>query len=218
MKRLHLLSLASFVIATPLVIATPAFAQGFDGFRVEARLGYDSPSLDVEYEDILGTATAGNNEDGLGFGAEIGYDFQIAENATLGGYLGVDFSDSDFCRPLGRIEQGCLEVRRNIYLGARGGFTVTPSTLLYAKLGYSNGQARINFDDTQDVVDDLVDSGSRDGWHFGLGVEQNFGSMFYGKLEYTYTIYSDIDFENPDFRVTLDTNRSQFMAGIGLRF
>jgi len=64
----------------------------------------------------------------------------------------------------------------------------------------------------RELIKILVDSGSRDGWHFGLGVEQNFGSMFYGKLEYTYTIYSDIDFVNPDFRVTLDSNRSQFMA------
>jgi len=215
MKRAHLLALLP---VASMAFAAPAFGQGFGGFRAEARIGYDSPSLELEYQDVLGTVTASNNEDGLGFGAELGYDFPVGGGVTLGGYVGVDFSDADFCRPVGQIEQGCFEVRRNIYIGARGGVEVTPSTLIYAKAGYSNGQARINFDDAQDLVDDLVDSGSRDGWHFGLGVEQNFGSMFYGKLEYTYTIYSDIDFVNPDFRVTLDSNRSQFMAGFGLRF
>jgi outer membrane immunogenic protein len=209
---LPLLSLA-FALA-----ATPATAQDFDGFRVEGRLGYDWISLEADYTDATTTATAENDEDGLVFGGEIGYDFPVAPGVIVGGYAGVDFSDADFCRPVAQVEQACLEVRRNIYLGVRGGGQVGPSTLLYAKAGYSNGQARIDFDDLDDVVDDLVDSGSRDGWHFGAGVEQNFGPMFYGKLEYVYTIYSDIDFANPDFAVTLDGNRSQIVGGLGLRF
>ena len=212
MKRVQLLILAL------VAFATPATAQNLTGFRIEARAGYDSPSLSARYSDPTTTIHADNNEDGFGFGGEMGYDFPVGSGVTLGGYVGVDFSDADFCRPIGQVEQACLEVRRNIYVGARGGLQVGPGTLLYAKGGYSNGQARINFDDTNNNANDLVDSGSRDGWHFGFGAEQQFGGMFYAKLEYVYTIYSDLDFVNPNYTVTLDGNRSQIMGGLGLRF
>ena len=93
-----------------------------------------------------------------------------------------------------------------------------PRTLVYGKFGYSNGDVDLELDDLEDIIEDFDDSGSRDGWHFGAGVEQNFGPMFYGKLEYVYTIYSDLDFASPDAALVIDGNRSQIMAGLGLRF
>lgn len=201
-----------------LSLATPAAAQDFGGFRVEGRLGYDSASIDTEVTDGVNLITAENNEDGFAFGGEVGYDFPVSRGFTLGVYAGVDFSDADFCRSLPPIDQACLEVKRDIYLGGRAGAQVGSSTLLYAKAGYSNGQAEIEFNDVDGLVDDLIDSDSRDGWHFGAGIEQNFGPTFYGKLEFLYTIYSDLDFENPDFAVNVDGNRSRVMAGFGARF
>lgn len=212
MKRAFLFPLAS------LMLATPAAAQEFAGFRIEGRLGYDSTTLDKEYEDALTSAQSNNNEDGLVFGGEAGYDFAVGPAVTVGGYVGVDFSDADFCAPVLRLEKACLELRRNIYFGARGGYQVASSTLVYAKAGYSNGQARATFEDVENVLDDLNDSGSRDGWHFGAGVEQNFGSGIYGRLEYVRTVYSDLDFENEDYTVTVDSHRSQVVAGLGVRF
>jgi len=201
-----------------VALATPAAAQDFDGFRVEARGGYDSITLDAEYDDALTSASADNNEDGFGFGAELGYDFAVSPGFILGGYLGIDFSDSDFCNSIDEVEELCLEARQNIYIGARGGVQVAPSTLVYGKFGYSNGDVDLELDDLEDIIEDFDDSGSRDGWHFGAGVEQNFGPMFYGKLEYVYTIYSDLDFASPDATLVIDGNRSQIMAGLGLRF
>lgn len=206
------------VALASLMMATPAAAQNFDGFRAEARLGYDWVSLEAEYRDPATTVTSENNEDGLVFGGELGYDFAVGPAVTLGVYAGVDFSDADFCRPVAQVEQGCLEVRRNFYIGARAGFQAGSSTLIYGKAGYSNGRARVNFDDLQDAVDDLAGSRSRDGWHMGAGVEQNFGPNFYGKLEFVYTFYGDVDFANPDYAVTLDGDRTQIVAGMGLRF
>ena len=212
MKSAYLLPLAL------LTVATPAVAQDFDGFRVEARLGYDWNGLEATYRDPIQTVQVDNQEDGLVFGGELGYDFQVGPGFTLGVYAGADFSDADFCRQIAGVEQACLEVRRNLYIGGRAGAQIGPSTMIYGKAGYSNGQARINFDDQQNAVDDLVDRGSRDGWHFGLGVEQNFSPNFYGRLEFVHTIYSDLDWVNPDYAVTLDGNRSQVVGGLGLRF
>ena len=210
-------ALAAIPVAM-VAMATPAAAQDFSGFRAEARAGYDSITLDAEYDDATSSASADNNEDGLTFGAEIGYDFTVGPGFILGGYIGIDFSDADFCESIDEVEEVCLEARQNIYLGARGGMPVGPSTLVYGKVGYSNGDVDLELDDVQDIIDDFDDSGSRDGWHFGVGVEQNFGPMFYGKLEYVYTIYSDLDFASPDAALVIDGNRSQVMAGLGLRF
>jgi outer membrane immunogenic protein len=201
-----------------LIVATPAVAQEFEGVRIEARAGYDWVSLNSDFNDGVTTVEGDSNEDGFIFGGEAGYDFGVAPGLIVGIYGGAEFSDADFCRPVGLVDEACLEVRRNLYVGLRAGGQVAQNTLVYGKAGYTNGQARIDFNDVDDVLDDLVDSGSRDGWHFGIGVEQNFGTMFYGKLEFVHTIYSDIDFANPDFAVTLDGSRSQVAAGLGLRF
>jgi outer membrane immunogenic protein len=212
MKTAYLLPLAF------LTLATPAAAQDFQGVRIEARLGYDWNGLEATYGDAIQTAQVQNQEDGLVFGGELGYDFQVSPGFILGVYAGADFSDADFCRQVAAVEQACLEVRRNLYIGARAGAQIGRTTLIYGKAGYSNGQARINFHDVDNLVDDLVDRGSRDGWHFGIGVEQNFTPNFYGKLEFVHTIYSDLDFVNPDYTVTVDGNRSQVIGALGLRF
>ena len=207
-----------FVAASLIASATPAAAQDFSGIRIEGRAGYDWVSLNADYTDALGTIEADSSEDGFNFGIEGGYDFALSQSFILGVYGGIDFTDADFCRTFNQVDEACLEVKRNYYFGARAGMQVGSSTLIYGKFGYSNGQAEIEFNDVDDLVDDLVDSDSRDGWHLGFGVEQNFGSMFYGKLEFVQTFYGDIDFSNPDFDVSLDGDRSQVLIGLGLRF
>src|SRR5688572_2898149 len=111
-----------------LSLATPAAAQDFAGFRVEGRLGYDWISLEADYIDPLGPIQAENNEDGFVFGGEAGYDFPIGPGAIIGGYVGIDFSDSDFCQQISQVDQACLETSRNWYIGARGGAQVAAST------------------------------------------------------------------------------------------
>jgi outer membrane immunogenic protein len=212
MKRLFLYSMAS------LVLASPVAAQDFDGFRVEGRLGYDAPQIEGHFDDPITSITEDSTEGGFGIGAEAGYDFVVSPGFVLGGYIGADFSDADFCTKFGRIENACLEVRRNLYLGARAGAQVASSTLLYGKVGYSNGQAKADLDDLENILGDIDETRTLSGIHFGLGVEQNFGSNVYGKLEYVYTAYRDKDFGNAIYNVNIDSDRSQFMAGVGYRF
>ena len=216
-----------FVMAGLLTAATPAAAQDFSGFRIEGRAGYDWIGLNADLNDGVTELEADSDEDGFVFGAEAGYDFPLGPGFIVGVYGGIDFTDADFCQafddtvvvnPLQGVDQACLEVKRNFFIGGRAGAQMGGSTLIYGKLGYSNGQAEIEVNDVDDVVDDLVDSDSRDGWHLGVGVEQNFGPMFYGKLEFVQTFYGDLDFENPDYVLSLDGDRSQVMAGLGLRF
>jgi outer membrane immunogenic protein len=216
MKKIFLASAALLAFA-----ATPAAAQNnFSGFRVEARLGYDSVSVEGDYADTVGALHGENDEDGFGFGAELGYDFALGPNFILGAYAGIDFTDSDFCTQFRAYDQACMEVGRNLTIGVRAGYQVGSSTLIYGRTGWSNGTAEFEFNDVDNIVNDANDSDSQNGWHFGLGVEQNFGPMFYGKLEYNRTVYSDADFAStaPPFALTIDGSRSQFTAGVGLRF
>jgi outer membrane immunogenic protein len=216
-----------FVSAGLLAVATPAAAQDFAGIRIEGRAGYDWVSINADLNDGVQELEANSDEDGFAFGVEGGYDFPLSQNFILGIYGGIDFSDADFCQtyddtpvvnPLASIDQACLEVKRNFFFGARAGAQVGTSTLIYAKAGYSNGQAEIEVNDVDNVVDDLADSDSRDGWHLGIGLEQNFGTLFYGKLEFVQTFYGDLDFASPDYALSLDGDRSQVVAGLGLRF
>jgi outer membrane immunogenic protein len=201
-----------------VALASPAAAQNFDGFRVEARGGYDSITLDADYADANSTASADNNEDGFGFGAEIGYDFSVGPGFILGGYAGIDFSDSDFCNSIDEVEELCLEASRTSTSAPAAAWWSHLRPWSTASSATRTATPSLDLDDAQDIIDDFSDSGSRDGWHFGAGVEQNFGPMFYGKLEYVYTIYSDLDFASPDAALVIDGNRSQVMAGLGLRF
>lgn len=216
MKMIFLASAAVITFA-----ATPAVAQNnFSGFRVEGRLMYDTVSIEGDYADTAGAIHGENDEDGFAFGGELGYDFALGPNFILGAYAGVDFSDADFCRRFNAYDQACMELKRNLYIGARAGYQVGSSTLIYGRTGWSNGSAHFEFNDVDNIIPDTRDSDSQNGWHFGLGVEQNFGSMIYGKLEYNRTVYSDADFVStaPPFTLTIDGSRSQFIAGVGLRF
>lgn len=185
--------LASLLAA---VAATPAMAQdrgSFEGPRVEGIVGWDRAESD-----------AGSKED-LGYGVAVGYDKQMGK-AVLG--LEAEYSDSDqkLCAGLGNAAdpETCLKAGRDLYVGARVGTEVAPGTLLYAKAGYTNADAKITSDNGVDEV--TVDKTHLDGVRVGAGVEHKVSGNAYVKGEYRYSNY-EMGFE-----------RHQLMAGVGIRF
>jgi outer membrane immunogenic protein len=175
--------------------ATPALAQDgapFTGPRVEALVGYDNVKGD------------GGHRDGVTYGAGIGYDFQLG-----GAVLGVEGEATDSsakgCEAgfITATDSICANAKRDLYAGARVGVAVAPSTLLYAKAGYTN--ARYGFLGTDGTVEDQqhIDV---DGWRVGAGVEQKLGTNLYAKAEYRYSNYEQ------------GLARHQVVAGLGFRF
>jgi outer membrane immunogenic protein len=191
--------------------ATPAFAQEFGGPRIEARIGWDSVDLGV---DIDGEGTFDEGASTVSYGAEAGYDLSFG-SAILGAYAGVDFANAEVCDEVFGDDEACISAERNITVGARAGFAVTPEALIYAKAGYSNGRVRASYDDFGDIIDAIEESESRSGHHIGVGAELAFGPNFYGKAEYVRTNYSDFDV---DATTTGSIKRNQVLAGIGFRF
>lgn len=189
-----------FLIAalTTATLATPALAQEaapFTGFRVEALAGYDN---------LKGN---GGGRDGITYGAGAGYDFQIG-GAVAG--IEAEYLDSDTkgCETafLTTNDTICANAKRDLYVGGRVGFAVTPSTLLYAKGGYTNAKVRVNYTDPTTPANSFSVSDDLNGVRVGAGVEQKLGANLYAKAEYRYSNYE------------AGIERHQALAGLGFRF
>lgn len=189
-----------FVIAAlaASVLATPALAQNaasFTGFKVEGLVGYDK---------LKGN---GAGRDGVAYGLGAGYDFQMG-----GAVAGIEGewmdSSTDGCRSayLTATDRICASGKRDLYVGARVGAAVTPSTLLYAKGGYTNARVGLNYTDSATPANNFVSRENLDGYRVGAGVEQKLGTNLYAKAEYRYSNYEK------------GVSRHQALGGVGFRF
>ena len=214
-------------------VAAPAFAQTgeaapFTGLRVEGIAGYDSLKSGESDDDGVDTGDNDGDEslEGAAFGVGVGYDFNLG--SVVAGIEG-EFTESTAEQENDETVDGVaftsgVEVGRDLYIGGRIGFLAAPSTLVYAKAGYTNTSVEANVDGGGDRFE--FDT-NIDGYRLGAGVEQLFGPNVYGKLEYRYSNYSNLDFsddfdlddlESDDFDTDIDLDRHQVMGGIGFRF
>lgn len=180
------------LVAVVALSANAANAQSFKGPWIEARGGWDHVS------------EAGASESGFLYGAAAGYDIALGSKAFLGLQAGIAGSTLEYC-DLGI----CTKAGRDIEVLARAGVAVADRTALYAFGGYTNG--RINF-----TAAGLSGGVNADGFRLGAGVEQQFGSKTYTKLEYRYSNYGDATLAG--FNLGDAGNRHQVSASFGIRF
>lgn len=193
-------------------------AEGvFSGPRVGAILGYDKLQPGSSEDSDI----AGDDEgaDGLLYGGEIGYDWQrgrfvFGAEAEIAGSTAKVGNPARANLGFGRVKAG-----RDLYVGGRIGTTLSPTTLVYAKAGYTN--ARIDLT----ASDGTTETGGHfnlDGYRLGLGVERALSPRTYAKIEYRYSNYGDARFEYASGGNTnnfgIDTDRHQIAAGVGFRF
>ena len=207
-------------------LATPALAQDanpFTGPRAEVLLGYDIAQAGSSVDNDV-NENDDQSIDGLTYGAGIGYDFAAGENLVVGlegEYLDstakTEFTAGDFenIGLGGRVDAG-----RDLYVGARVGYRVAPTTLVYAKGGYSNARFNILARDGETETRRDIDT---DGFRVGAGIEQAVSDNVFAKVEYRYSNYSEgeIDFRDDiadSDRFNVDLDRHQIMAGVGVRF
>ncbi|MBO9516744.1 MAG: porin family protein [Porphyrobacter sp.] len=215
---------AVLLAASTAAFAIPAAAQedsGFSGPWVAGVAGYDMNNAGSSQDDGV-NVDLDQNAEGLVYGVGAGYDMDLG-GVVVGAEAELTDStaDSDYTDPYTNFGLGAVNTGRDIYVGARVGFKATPSTLIYAKGGYTN--ARFNFIGTDGTTnyDTNLDT---DGFRVGAGVEQKLGRNAFAKLEYRYSNYSrgEIDFEADNVadsdRFDIDTDRHQVMAGVGWRF
>lgn len=200
-----------FTAALLAATATPALAQEaapFTGPHIEALVGYDRLNSPEDVDD---------GKDGLLYGVGIGYDFQ------LGGLIaGIEGEVSDSTTKLRGADVDVtgdalrIDTDRDLYVGGRLGFAASPSTMVYAKGGYTN--LRLESEYSLSGVSART-ANTLDGYRIGAGVEQKFnlfGPSGFAKVEYRYSNYQNLDTEAGD--VDIDLDRHQVVLGVGVRF
>jgi outer membrane immunogenic protein len=221
------IKIASLAAASLIAVATPAMAQTasevpFTGVRVGGEVGYDHIRTGSS-EDVDTTRDLKQSIDGVEYGAVVGYDFAAGDNLRIGAeasYAGST-AERDFNNDSPTVfNLGSVQADRDIYVGGRVGYVTSPSTMVYAKAGYTNQRfATVGSDGTVDLNQRL----DTDGWRLGAGAEFAVGRNAYIGAEYRYSNYSkgEIDFDGntPDgSRFNLDTDRHQIVATAGVRF
>jgi outer membrane immunogenic protein len=208
--------------------ATPALAQdgppnpdsdsSFSGPRAGVILGYDRLQPGQVPNSSIDDS---NSADGLTYGGDVGYDIRSG-NLVFGAEGEVTGSTSKVTNnpaAAGALGYGRVKAGRDLYAGGRVGYVVAPRTMIYAKGGYTNQRL--------DLVasDGTTETGQHfnlDGWRAGAGVEQSLGSKAYAKVEYRYSNYGNARLEYPNGGNTnnfsVDTDRHQVVAGVGVRF
>jgi outer membrane immunogenic protein len=194
-------------------VAAPAVAQNaepFTGPHIEGIIGYDilkSPDTDLD-----------EGADGLLYGVAGGYDFQLGGAvAGIEGEVTGATSNQRGNDLLLTGDSARLKTDRDFYIGGRVGVGIGPSTLLYAKGGYTNLRIKSRYNDGTGAI--LNEGVTLDGYRLGAGVEQKFnlfGPSGFIKAEYRYSNYKNLDFGSVDIDTDLD--RHQIVAGVGVRF
>ncbi len=191
--------------AVAVTIATPACAQDredFSGFHLELLGGYDH--------------IAGDGEDAGGFtyGIAGGYDLPLGR-FRIGAELEATESTTRHrtsIAPIGDVVDGGRlrsDMGRDLYLGLRAGYVVSPSAMIYAKAGYSNARVTAHYTSGTTTTKEAA---NLDGFRAGAGVEVAIAPRIFVKGEYRYSHYSDQD------GIEADMDRHQLMAGVGIRF
>jgi outer membrane immunogenic protein len=186
-----------------IALATTALFTGTahaEGARVEVHGGYD-----------IADQRGGKSFDGVAYGVGIGYDYNINERAFLGVEANLDDSNSDKCFTLSGVagvDRICTKLNREINANLRIGAQIgSGSTMIYGIFGYAN--LRVKTSGTRisgSPSNGFSISGNADGYRVGAGIERNFGSRAYGKIEYRYSNYEG------------GFSRNQGLVGVGIRF
>jgi outer membrane immunogenic protein len=225
------------IAAALAALASPAYAQDLSGFRIEGRAGWEqagakanlpNPDYDEDDADSPEFLTGSEDDSGIFYGAELGYDLQVGPGLVIGAYAGADFSDSRMCAELVEDDHACTDLGRTFTVGARAGVPFGQSSLVYVKGGYSNGKFDVAYDpDVTDNGDEepgafAAFSKSRGGFHVGGGIEVGLTQALYGKVEYVYTDYGKGSYRlgdgEDDPTLAVGSDRHQVAVGIGLRF
>ncbi|WP_375249037.1 outer membrane protein [Sphingomonas sp.] len=197
--------LAGLAATCGAIAAQPALAEAgaFSGPRAEVVLGYDQLNSKEDGES--------GHKGGFGYGARLGYDLQSSgfvygvEVGVAGSSIKESESDIDVTG-----DRLTLKAGRDLYAGVRVGAVVTPSTLLYARAGYTN--ARLSLEYKAPNLPAVTAGRNKGGFRAGAGVEHKLVGSSYVLGEYDYSTYGS--FTDDDLKI----NRHQLLAGVGIRF
>jgi outer membrane immunogenic protein len=194
--------------ATAAAFTTPALAQSNDSageFRAYAGAlaGYDDIKLSVP------GVGSGSEGDAL-FGAVVGGEYDFGPGSAG---IEAEFSDSNVGVAATDVDvigdKATLSAGRDVYIGARAGFNLSPRAVLYVKGGYTNLRFNASYDDGAGST--FKEHVNRDGLRVGGGAEFALTRNIRLRGEYRYSDYKSYD---PGIGVNIDAKRNQFVTSI----
>lgn len=166
----------------------------FDGVRIEARLGYETPTVSGD-GDVYKIGSA------VSYGAELGFDLAVSNKVTVGPFVNYEFSGVELCDG-----PTCLEVEGNVAAGGRVGVVLSPKAAIYGKIGY----ASLSIQATNGGA--VLGTDSKGGVYGALGVELSVSKNAYVNLEAAYADFGDF------YGTGFNLQRRQASVGFGFRF
>lgn len=187
--------------AVAALLSTSAMAADITGARVEGIIGYDSPQVSIDDEDVddLGLDF---DMDGIVYGIGLGYDFAVQPNLSVGVDAEYTDSTSDFDYSEG-TESLDVSIGRDLYVGGRVTTAISDSFNLYGKVGYTNARVKARY---SNGTDSFSETDNGDGIRAGVGGQFALAGNSYLGLEYRYSNYE------------ADVERHQVAASLGFRF
>lgn len=196
-----------FLTAAALAFAAPAIAQSpadFSGPYIAGQGGYAKTKLEVTYNN--GTTTQITSDDTGNGAAGVILGFNAQSNGTV---FGVE-SDLNWNNANDRYSLLGEAVETGIdYSGAvraRMGF-VSGNTLFYGAAGVAGTRAYFEYDgekETETVT----------GWTAGIGADHAFSNRVFGRIEYRYTDFGDVE----DDGVKAELTQQSVWLGLGMKF
>ena len=223
---IHLAAGTALAVAAAALVPAVAHAQDarlpFNGPKVEVIAGYDH-NRSGSSVDADNTRNLKQSIDGVTYGVGIGYDLNTGGGFVVGAEAELSDSTAKWDNNNGvpnTFNLGRVKADRDIYVGGRLGYVVSPRTMVYAKGGYTNARYGLLGTDGTTELNQHLDT---DGYRVGAGVEYQMDSNVYAKVEYRYSNYKKAEFDfsgnTPDSsRFNIDTDRHQVVVGVGMRF
>lgn len=202
MKKAIILALSA------CVISVPAYAQenaSKGGAKIGVLAGYDSVRLSLDGES--------GSKGGFVYGVTAGYDFELG-TAIVG--IEAELADASTKESVTDIleagDEASISASRDLYVGARFGYSAASNILLYVKGGYTNVRAKARYAGT---AGSFSESDTLDGFRLGAGAEL-VGESNFARIEYRYSDYGKYSYQG--FNTGLSAARHQIVATGGFRF
>jgi outer membrane immunogenic protein len=199
----------------------PLPSYSWTGCYIGANAGWARAGTSVSFngsEDFSRSASGG------AFGGQVGCDYQFAYNWVIGIQAMIDGTNVEVDREsvLFRNTNFHAEVDRFATVTARFGYAITPTFLLYGKLGWGSYKTSISANNTVTGVQLGSVSGTRSGLDAGIGAEWMFAPNFSLFVEWDHIAPQNttVVFDNLRGGTTADVERDfdKLLVGINWRF
>lgn len=202
MKKISLTALA---LAAALTGASPAFAQTFDGPYAGVQGGWKKDGADT-IDGNSGPVAVDRSRDSGTVGVFGGYNLKATDKIVLSAEGSFNLGIDDRVSRAAAGTRFSIDPKYSFDLGVRAGYLVNDKTLVYARGGYENTRAKMQFSDAAGI---RSDKDTLDGWSVGGGIERAIANRISARLEYRY---SDLGSGRNEF------DRHQALLGIAYHF